>query len=87
METEYVLCKGETLFLYIKYVHEHNFSKARDMVQTDSRRPLNAEAQVQSQDGQCEICGGRSGTGTGFAPSNSVFRHHYSTTTTYLPSS
>jgi len=57
------------------------------MVQTDSRRPLNAETQVQSQDGQCEICGGRSGTGPGFAPSNSVFRRHHSTSTTHLSSS
>jgi hypothetical protein len=31
------------------------------------------QAQVRSQARQCEICGGQSGTGTGFALSTSVF--------------
>jgi hypothetical protein len=43
------------------------------MAQAVSRRPLTAEAQVQFRVGPCGICGGQSGTGTGFSPSTSVF--------------
>jgi hypothetical protein len=38
------------------------------MAQAVSRRPLSAEARVLSRVSQCEICGGQSGTGTGFPP-------------------
>jgi hypothetical protein len=38
------------------------------MAQAISRRPLTAEAQVQSRVIPCGICGGQSGTGTGFSP-------------------
>jgi len=41
-------------------------------VQAVSRRPLTSEARAQSHTSPCEICGGRSGTGIGFSPSNSV---------------
>jgi hypothetical protein len=37
------------------------------------RWPLMAEAQIQSQASPGEICGGQSGTGTGFPPNTSVF--------------
>jgi hypothetical protein len=40
----------------------------RAMAQAVSRRPLTAEARVRSRVTPCGICGGQSGTGTGFSP-------------------
>jgi hypothetical protein len=47
--------------------------KGRAMAQAVSRRPLTAETRVRSRVSPCGICGGQSGTGTGFSPSTSVF--------------
>jgi hypothetical protein len=38
----------------------------RAMAQVVSRRPLTAEARVRVRVSPCGICGGQSGTGTGF---------------------
>jgi hypothetical protein len=43
------------------------------MAQAVSRRPLTAEAQVRFQVSPRGICGGQSGTGTGFSPITLVF--------------
>jgi hypothetical protein len=50
------------------------------MAQAVSRRPLTAEARVRSRVSPCGICGGQSGTGTGFSPSTSVFPYQFHST-------
>jgi hypothetical protein len=47
--------------------------QGRAMAQAVSRRALTVEARVRSRASPCGICGGQSGTGTGFSPSTSVF--------------
>jgi hypothetical protein len=46
------------------------------MVQVVSRRALTAETRVRNRFNACVICGGQSGTGTGFSPSSSVLPCH-----------
>jgi hypothetical protein len=50
------------------------------MAQAVSRRPLTAETQVRDRVSPCRICGGQSGTGTGFSPSASVSSCQYHST-------
>jgi hypothetical protein len=52
------------------------------IAQAVSRRILTAEPRVRSQVNTCGICGGQSGTGTGFSPSPSVFPCRYHSTAT-----
>jgi hypothetical protein len=49
-------------------------------IQVVSRRPLIAEVGVRSRVNPCGICGGQSGTETGFSPSTSVFPCQYHST-------
>jgi hypothetical protein len=51
--------------------------RGRAMAQVDSHRPLTAETRVRARVNPCGICGGQSGTGTGFSPSSSVFPCQY----------
>jgi hypothetical protein len=55
------------------YSNGINGSCGRAMAQAVSRRPPTAEARVRSRVSSCGVCGGQSGTGTGFSPSKSVF--------------
>jgi hypothetical protein len=48
-------------------------SLGRAMAQVVSRRPLTAVGRVRARFNLCGICGGQSGTETGFSPSSSVF--------------
>lgn len=49
----------------------------RAMTQLISRRPLSTGTPVRSQTSACEICRERSGAGTEFPLSISVFRYQY----------
>jgi hypothetical protein len=62
-------------------VHSDKVLWGRAMAQVVSRQPLTAEARVRARVNPCGICGGQSGTGTGFSPSFfSVFPCQYHST-------
>jgi hypothetical protein len=50
------------------------------MAQVVSRRPFTAEARVRARVNPRGICGGQSGTETGFSPNSSVFPCQYHST-------
>jgi hypothetical protein len=65
-------------------VSKVNISVGRAMAQVVSRRPPTAEAQARSRVSPRGICGGQSGTGTGFTPSTSVFPCQFHSTSAPL---
>jgi hypothetical protein len=70
--TNWMLCHGRcTNILHAAWTYTPVIGHA--MAQAVSRRPPTMEAQVQSWVSPCGICGGQSGTGTGFSLSSSVF--------------
>jgi hypothetical protein len=76
-------CTSTFFSLYIiKGCHTQRVNSilGRAMAQAVSRRPLTAEALVRSRVGRCGICGGQSGTGTGFSPSTSVLPYQFHST-------
>jgi hypothetical protein len=52
---------------------EYQFFEGCAMARAVSRQPLTAESRVRARVNPCEICGGQSGTGTGFSSNFSVF--------------
>jgi hypothetical protein len=54
--------------------------EGRAMAQAVSRRPPTSEAWVRSRVSPCGICGGQSGTGTGFSPISSVLTCQFHST-------
>jgi hypothetical protein len=56
------------------------FVAGRALTHAVSRRALTSEARVRSLVSPCGICGGQSGTGTGFSPSTLVFPYPFHST-------
>jgi hypothetical protein len=76
-----MLCAYITKHLYrCIYIEVTSSVSGHAMAQVVSRRPLTAEARVRARVNPCGICGGQSGTGTGFSPSSSVFPCQYHST-------
>jgi hypothetical protein len=50
------------------------------IAQVVCRRPVTTEARIRARVNPCGICGGQSGTGTGFSLSSSVFPCQYHST-------
>jgi hypothetical protein len=71
------MLQGSTGDLFVALVTEWN---SRTMAQVVSRRPVTAEARVRARVNPCGICGGQSGTGTGFSPEFFGFPCQYHST-------
>jgi hypothetical protein len=56
----------------LQKLREPMHMQGRAMAQAVCLRPLTAEARVRLRVSPCGICGGKSGTGTGYSPSTSV---------------
>jgi hypothetical protein len=69
-----------SFILFYAILFYSNPPKGRAMAQAVSRRLPTAEARVRSRVIPCGICGGQSGTGTGFYPSTSVFPFQFHST-------
>jgi hypothetical protein len=72
-----IMCEHKWIFLVIWLL---TVRLGRAMAQAVSRRPPTADARVPSLVSPCGICGGQSGTGTGFSPSTSVFPCQFNST-------
>jgi hypothetical protein len=59
-------------FLYTAHL-KYSLKIGCAMIQAVSLLPITTEAWIRSQVSTCEICGGQSGTGTGFSPNNMYF--------------
>jgi hypothetical protein len=58
-------------------LHDRSCRNVIILSHLNNRRILAAEARVRALVGPCGICGGHSGTDTGFSPSSSDFFSHY----------
>jgi hypothetical protein len=63
--------------IYLRVMY-HLFGRA--MAEAVSSWPLTAEARIRARVSPCDICGGQSGTGTGFSPSYSALPCQYHST-------
>jgi hypothetical protein len=68
------------IILYRRYTQIRLLILGLAMPQVVSRRPLTEEFRVRALVNPCRICGGQSGTRTGFFTSSLVFPCHYHST-------
>jgi hypothetical protein len=66
-------CQEMDMFLLLQWYIKIMYGIGRYMADAVSFRPLTAEVRVCAPVGPCGICGGLSGTGTGFCHSSSGF--------------
>ena len=82
-KSRYFVSKRRELLCIIHSCHS-TLMDGPVLAQAFSRQPLAAKARVRSHDSQCEICGAKNGTVTGFSPLTSVVScQDHSTTAPY----
>ena len=86
MQARPFLCAVRTKPLYTCNLRFILICNGRAMPQAVSHRPVTAKTTVRFLTSPREICGGLSGTGPGFSPSNSVFPYQYYSTNVPYPS-